>query len=164
MSCKTGSQGLFPVSRVLQGRALLQRGPVCDRTIPLSSNSFPINKYISTPVCEGLQVWALIPTSLSGAFCPAFLWGCSYSSLFQLPYISQLAVKFNCSVIPCFLLLLGLYSSVGIYEQNLARKAVHLNKMSRLLPPESLCSPPQKFQLPLQLLCYVTVCSTFGAM
>lgn len=123
----------------------------------------PINNSVDTLLCKGLQVWTWIPLSLSE---PS-----GHSVWLQLlPWFLAAIYSSACCriealrVIPCFLMLLGLYSSVGISEQNLARKAIHLNKMSRLLPPESLCSPPQKFQLPLQLLCYVTVCSTFGAM
>lgn len=124
----------------------------------------PINNSIDTLLCKGLQVWTWIPLSLSESLLAIQLW-----LQLLLWFSAAIYSSAGCGiealrVIPCFLMLLGLYSSVGISEQNLARKAIHLNKMSRLLPPESLCSPPQKFQLPLQLLCYVTVCSTFGAM
>lgn len=124
----------------------------------------PINNSIDTLLCKGLQVWTQIPLSLSESLLAIQLW-----LQLLLWFSAAIYSSAGCGiealrVIPCFLMLLGLYSSVGISEQNLARKAIHLNKMSRLLPPESLCSPPQKFQLPLQLLCYVTVCSTFGAM
>lgn len=123
----------------------------------------PINNSIDTLLCKGLPVWAWIPLSLSepsghSVWLQLLLW--FLAAIYSSACCGIEALR----VIPCFLMLLGLYSSVGISEQNLARKAIHLNKMSRLLPPESLCSPPQKFQLPLQLLCYVTVCSTFGAM
>lgn len=124
----------------------------------------PINNSIDTLLCKGLQVWTQIPLSLPESLLAIQLW-----LQLLLWFSAAIYSSAGCGiealrVIPCFLMLLGLYSSVGISEQNLARKAIHLNKMSRLLPPESLCSPPQKFQLPLQLLCYVTVCSTFGAM
>lgn len=124
----------------------------------------PINNSIDTLLCKGLQVWTRIPLSLSESLLAIQLW-----LQLLLWFSAAIYSSAGCGiealrVIPCFLMLLGLYSSVGISEQNLARKAIHLNKMSRLLPSESLCSPPQKFQLPLQLLCYVTVCSTFGAM
>lgn len=119
----------------------------------------PINNSIDTLPCKGLQVWTcLSEPSGHSVWLQLLLWFLAAINSSACCGIEALRV------IPCFLMLLGLCSSVGISEQDLARKAIHLNKMSRLLPPESLCSPPQKFQLPLQLLCYVTVCSTFGAM